>query len=325
MDNHEEFLKTLEGKILDSGFQHFGITEAVVSSEDKENIQDFIEQKFYGSMDWFPDRQNIRIGFENLGFQPRSILSMSVVYKPQKEAERRMESREGKVARYAYGEDYHLVLKKKARPILEFLHNSFPGKKFRMAVDSLPIPEKILARNAGLGWIGKNTLLIHPEIGSYFFLTEILCEPDLQFLKNGQRGLLADRQKDRCGSCNACINACPTRAIVAPYQLDARKCISHHTIEYEGEFTEEMKTHGWVFGCDICQEVCPWNRVKAEKRKIETRIEEFSPLPVWDKPGEEMMGMKEEEFQESFRLSPVIRSGLKGWIRNLKATYPSSI
>ncbi|MCC5814769.1 MAG: 4Fe-4S binding protein, partial [Leptospira sp.] len=231
-------------------------------------------------------------------------------------------------------EDYHEVLRDKAKPILDFLREKFPGKKFRQGIDSLPIPEKILAREAGLGWIGKNTLLINENLGSYFFLTAILCEVDLteefellqQTNKIGNNVSREDSvfsseiSKDRCGSCTACIDACPTQAIVAPYQLDAGKCISHHTIEYpEEEFPDGMETHGWVFGCDICQDVCPWNRVKAKKKGIVTREERFHPLEIWKSGEESWKNLSEGEFQNSLRKSPVHRTGYRSWLRNWKA------
>ncbi|MCC5813812.1 MAG: DUF1730 domain-containing protein, partial [Leptospira sp.] len=226
--------------IHECNFELAGITDANIPDADQKNIQDFINRRFYASMNWFADRQNIRINFENLGFPVASIIMLAVIYKPKESDEKRLPHLHNKVSRYAWGEDYHEVLRDKAKPILEFLRNKFPGKKFRQGIDSLPIPEKILAREAGLGWIGKNTLLINENLGSYFFLTAILCEVDLTeesdsdiFREDSVFSNLIP--KDRCGSCTACIDACPTQAIVAPYQLDAGKCISHHTIEYPEE------------------------------------------------------------------------------------------
>lgn len=311
-------LATLKDWITEAGFDDFGITKAQISEEDKTNIESYIHKGFHSTMKWFPDRQEIRLHFKNLGFAVQSVLVLIAIYKPRPEDEEAMLELSSSISKYAWGSDYHDVLKKSGKSILNNLRTSFPGKKFRQAVDSVPIPEKILARNSGIGWIGKNTLLIHPELGSYFFITSILSEVDLaQELEPSERSQLELISKDRCGSCRKCIDACPTQAIIAPYQLDAGKCISHHTIEYkDGTFPPNYKTSGWLFGCDVCQDVCPWNAVKARKRGVVTKFTEFHPLPIWNKSKEELEEISEEDFDSGFASSPVKRTGWKNWKRN---------
>lgn len=315
-------MNSLWDTIQECGFELAGFTLPKIQEKDRINISEFIQKKFFATMDWFPDRQNIRVEFQDLGFNVQSVLMLGCVYNPGVDDDNSSEWK-NKIAKYAWGNDYHKVLKNKAKPILNFLKAKYPYYKFRQGVDSLPLAEKILARDANLGWIGKNTLLINSDLGSYFFLTAILCEniPD-EYQLDSQ---LINLEKDRCGTCTACIDACPTKAIVAPYQLDANKCISHHTIEFKGgKFEEGMETHGWVFGCDICQDVCPWNRVKARKKKVQYKEPSFAPLTVWNHL-KKWKNPTEEEFMDEFKNSPILRTGIKSWRRNIEKAYQSDI
>jgi epoxyqueuosine reductase len=326
-----EIQTDLKNLAIKNGFDLIGFTDASLSIQDRSNIESFIQKKFYATMRWFPERQNIRVNFENLGFNPNTVIALGMVYKPRSTDIEELKEISQEISCYSWGEDYHKVLKSKAKPILKYLKDLFPKYKFRQGVDSLPLPEKILARNAGLGWIGKNTLLIHPKIGSYFFITLILCEVKIHMRdKNNQLlhqekdsgenifNLIESSTKDRCGKCTACIDACPTNAIVAPYQLDANLCISHHTIEYKNnEFPQSIQTKGWIYGCDICQNVCPWNRVVATKQGIETKTEEFFPLPVFKKEKELIYSMDKEAFEKEFSKSAIARIGFKNWRRNI--------
>ncbi|WCL50208.1 tRNA epoxyqueuosine(34) reductase QueG [Leptospira sp. GIMC2001] len=323
----QDFISSVRKQIqflaAENHFELVGFTEAKLPLQDRENIQSFIENKFYASMDWFPERQSIRMDFENLGFTVNSCIVLGSVYYPTNESTDAMVQWEDRISKYAWGQDYHDVLKNKARPIIEYLRRTFPESKFRQAVDSLPIPEKILARQAGLGWIGKNTLLLNSSLGSYFFLTVILCENNLLFESNLENTSDPDSilgmSKDRCGTCTACIDACPTQAIVAPYQLDANLCISHHTIETKGEYTTDLPTKNWIYGCDICQDVCPWNRVSARKKNVKTQIREYSPLMILEKTKsiQDLLAISEEKFIEEFKNSPILRTGWKNLNRNI--------
>lgn len=210
-----------------------------------------------------------------------------------------------KIARYARGEDYHQVLKDKMRWMVHRMQEEFGNFQMRIFTDSAPLLEKAWARLAGAGWIGKNTNLLQKEKGSYFFLSEILCDLEIA----------ADQPvQDHCGDCTRCLDACPTQAL-EPYRLDASKCISYLTIELRSRIPEQFSNQmeGWVFGCDICQEVCPWNRFA--KPHSEPRL-----LPkdeVWPS-ARERPEMSEDIFKERFGHSPITRTGLAGMQRNIR-------
>ncbi|UOG57901.1 tRNA epoxyqueuosine(34) reductase QueG [Leptospira noguchii] len=296
-----EFKTLIEG----SGFDLYGICEAKIPEEDRENILLWVNEGNYGKMEWYPKNMDLRLDFKNLGFDPQSVIVLGIIYKDPEyeEVQKEMSFR---FSKYAIGEDYHRVLKRHAKPIIQALRKKYPNHHFRQGVDSLPVPEKVLARLAGLGWNGKNTNLIHPEIGSFFFITVILTDLPIYTVRV--------QVKDRCGTCTACIDACPTGAL-KPYQIDAGKCISHHTLE---DLSEEIpNTYGWFAGCDICQDVCPWNRVKAFKKGVQTRLEEFKVRSYLKENPESILTLDEEEFQKTFSDSAISRMNFKMYQRNV--------
>ena len=304
-------LSQIQSKALDCGFSLFGVADAVVPELDKKNILSWVEQGLAGKMDWYARNQDLRLTLNNLGFTPRSVIVLGALYQ-DRDYEEVFADKEFKISRYATGKDYHLVLKKRSEPLLKYLRENFPENKFRQGVDSLPVAEKVFAREAGIGWQGKNTNIINENLGSYFFLSVILT--DLQ--------LLADKPvTDRCGTCRACLDACPTGALFEPYKIDAGKCISYHTIEDRSEtFSDSVANGKWVYGCDICQEVCPWNRVKAKKREVFTINEEFKlreEFRTFTK--KDFLEMTEEEFQKFVKDSAMDRITFSMWKRNFKA------
>jgi epoxyqueuosine reductase len=220
-----------------------------------------------------------------------------------------------RIARYARGEDYHRVTGERLGLLGEFLRSS--GAQFSRAyADAGPVPERELAQRAGLGWIGKNTMLVRPEAGSHFFIgsvfTDLRLQADLPF------------ELDRCGTCTRCLDACPTDALVAPRLLDATRCISYLTIEQKGPIAEDLAENfqGYAFGCDICNDVCPWN----QRFATETEIREFKPRTTFDGLGPDFFeNMSEEEFATRFGDTPLGRAGLDGMRRNFKAAFPSSV
>ena len=306
LDSGEELDFQVIDLIYKNGFDDFGICDAKIPNKDKSNIESWIERKLYGSMYWYADRQNIRIKLENLGLNPKSVLVFASSYKSSIGEEITSKSKY-KISRYALGKDYHKVLRKKQKPILNLLKSLYPNFKFRGGIDSLPIPEKIFARESGLGWTGKNTLLLNRKLGSYFFISVILTDLALKPTQN--------KEVDRCGSCNACVDACPTNALFESYKIDASKCISYLTIENKSESIEH--THNWIFGCDICQEVCPWNYRKAIKNY--TQIEEFKPKD-FSFLEEEILSLDENKYYEKSSDTALSRINYQQFKRNIRAS-----
>jgi len=220
----------------------------------------------------------------------------------------------GQVAQYAWSPDYHDVLGERLEQLATAIRELVPGATTRCYVDAGPVPERELAQLAGLGWIGKNMMLIHPEIGSFTFigvvLTDAGLEPDLPF------------EADRCGTCRRCLDACPTQAFAGPRDLDARACISYLTIEHRGAFTPAQASQlgDWIFGCDVCQDVCPWNVSFAQP----TRDPGFAPRPEIAQPDiRELAQMDDDDFQRRYQGTPFTRPGYGGMRRNAAAVRSS--
>jgi epoxyqueuosine reductase len=239
----------------------------------------------------------------------RSVIMVAMNYKPPGPAEG--EGNEdaaltGKVARYARGEDYHDVFRRRLGELLAWLQGEAPGCVGRGVVDTAPLLERDFARRAGLGWIGKNTMLLHKHLGSYFLLGALLVDVPLR--------ADAPHAAGHCGTCTACLEACPTAAFVGPGQLDARRCISYLTIELKGPIPEDLRpaVGDWLFGCDVCQEVCPWNR----------KAPAGSEPALGPRPGLaevdliELLGLSPEEFRERFRGTALTRPKRRGVLRN---------
>jgi epoxyqueuosine reductase len=302
-------INILEEKVKEIGFDLFGISKTLISQRDRDNFKEFIDKGFYGSMNWFQDRQDIRNHFSNLGFLPKSAICLGVLYNSStyKSIMNRSHLR---ISRYAIGKDYHKVIRKMGKKLIIFLRENFPNYHFRQSVDTLPISEKVLSASAGLGWIGKNTNLISTRLGSYFFLSVILTDYEFKTFEPGV---------DRCGKCTKCIDACPTNALIEPYKIDARLCISYLTIESrDPEIPKELssKLNGWVYGCDICQEVCPWN-MKAEKSNIFSSLDDFKPLEIFTKSDDYLVNISEDEFNKFKKDSAISRISYKQWKRNI--------
>ncbi|MCW7482774.1 tRNA epoxyqueuosine(34) reductase QueG [Leptospira kanakyensis] len=300
------------------GFSLVGFTEAKIPNSDREHLEQWIQEERFGNMHWFAKDHavGIRNDFQNLGLVPRSVICLGFVYRSTA-GEEVVSQLESKVSRYALGSDYHIILKEKGNRILKTLRSEFPNFKFRQSVDSLPVAEKILTKESGIVWQGKNTNLIHPKLGSYFFLSTILT--DLELGGPEPEEIITDH----CGSCRKCLDICPTGAL-EEYQIDARKCISYLTIEdrKETEATDSFlkwDRKGWVYGCDLCQEVCPWNANVAKRNKVETLEPEFLPRSFWTDPGFlEKKSLTKEEFDDYFKDSPIERIGFEIWNRNLR-------
>lgn len=255
-----------------AGYDLIGFTAPRLSEEDVGNLNEFGRENERGPIGWFNRHLDIRTDPRLIFPGVRSVLMLGTIYR-NRDYGRIFNARRLKISRYATGVDYHRFLRKRGKRLLSEITGRFAHTRGRITVDSAPVPEKILGREAGLGWQGKNTNLIHPREGSYFFLSALFMnleiEPDAPI-------------RPRCGRCRLCIDACPTGAL-SPYRIDARRCTSALTIESPEPIPEEFRNRleGWVFGCDICQEICPYNKdvqLKGVRQvRSETRCAEFRP------------------------------------------------
>jgi epoxyqueuosine reductase len=235
------------------GFDLVGIARAE-SSPRANYLRQWLDDGRAGEMHYLAKRFDERVQPAQYLPGARSVICLGINYHvPLEETVPSEATASGRIARYALGDDYHEILKSRLHALADWIRQTGPDCSTRACVDTAPVMEKDLAARAGIGWIGKNTCLIHPQIGSWLLLGEIVTTLDLA----------ADEpMADHCGSCTRCIDACPTQAITAPYQLDARKCIAYLTIEHRGEIAEELRPlmGDWLYGCDVCQDVCPFNR-----------------------------------------------------------------
>jgi epoxyqueuosine reductase len=302
--DRQELTRWIKSRAAELGFDACGISAAGFPEEDEKRLNDWLEAGFHGEMGYMARNKEKRLDPRLLVPGARSVISFLINYYPEKEIP---QENNYKIARYAYGKDYHFVIREKLHQLAGELKLKSGNFHARVFTDSAPVLERAWAEKAGLGWIGKNTCLIHPKLGSYVFIAEIITDLELEY----------DRLKinDLCGGCTRCIDACPTGAIVAPRRLDARKCISYHTIESRNELPEdEKKKFGdWIFGCDVCQEVCPWNR-KAGPH-CESR---FTPKrELMEMTREKWEALSKAEFDILFNDSAIQRTTYEGLKRNI--------
>ena len=291
---------------LDIGFDKIGISPADQPLKSK-NLETWLKNEYAGTMNWMKTYKEKRMNIQALFPGAKSILCVAHnYYTPFHHSNK---EGKGKISRYACGEDYHGIMKKKLKTYLQEIKKFDLSLQGRLCVDTAPMMEKLWAEKAGLGWQGKHTNLITKEYGSWIFLGEIIIDKDL---------IYDEPIKDSCGSCRACLDACPTKAIVEPYVLDAQKCISYLTIEYWDKPIDDnlkKKMDNWIFGCDICQNVCPWNRFK--KNSSENRYWPREKTLEFDL--DELGSLDEKDYKMKFRKSPVLRPGWKNFKRNIKA------
>ncbi|MBT4288206.1 MAG: tRNA epoxyqueuosine(34) reductase QueG [Deltaproteobacteria bacterium] len=268
-------------------------------------LTNWLKNNYHGNMNWMQNHRTIRENPCTIIDSGKSIISLLYPYKtssPKHWNHKHM------ISNYAWGKDYHIVIKKKLKRIYQNIQNQFPDFSGRYFVDSAPIPEKIVAAASGLGWIGKNSMLINKKYGSYVFIAELVCN---------QNFASTDLIKPGCGNCDKCIKICPGKAIVDNATIDSNKCISYLTIEKREEFTvEEQKIIQYqLFGCDICQQVCPWN-----KKTTDSEIPDYNCFDRWkDLTPQKMLRISEAEFEDMKINSSLKRAGLDHLKRNAKA------
>lgn len=285
------------------GFSFTGISRARRLDEEADRLESWLKRGLHGQMSYMENHFDKRLDPTLLVPGAKSVISLMYNYYP---AQEQQDPQAPKIARYAYGSDYHHILKPRLKTLLQFIEENIGAVDARVFVDSAPVMERSWAAQSGLGWVGKNTLLLNKKSGSYHFLAEIICDLELEY--DGPA-------TDHCGTCTACIDACPTDAIT-PYEVNASKCISYLTIELRDEIPAEFagKMDNWAFGCDICQEVCPWNRFAKPHNEPA-----FNPHPdLLTMNHDEWHALSEEHFRIIFKHSAVKRTKYEGLKRNLK-------
>ncbi len=304
MKSKKEYSSLIKDKAIELGFSDCGISPAKVKEEDINVLENWLENKMHADMSYMEKHAHLRKDPEKLVPNAKSVISVILNYYTSRTQD---DIDAPVVSKYAYSKDYHKVLKKKLKILLAYVKETIPDTRGRPFVDSAPVMEHAYARNAGLGWIGKHSLLISPEYGTYVFIGELIIDKELEYNKK--------EKKDLCGNCRICIDECPTHAIQHGRMVDSNKCISFLTIENKDEIPEKFKNNFYnrVFGCDICQEVCPWNR-----KLTEHTTDDFRPREeMITMSKEEWKSLNEDKFDNIFRGTPVMRAKYKGLKRNI--------
>lgn len=284
------------------GFLSCGISKAEFLEEEAPRLEAWLKAERNGKMGYMENHFDKRLDPRLLVPGGKSVISVLLNYY----SEDQQPEGAPKISKYAYGADYHFVIKEKLKELLRFIHQEMGEVNGRVFVDSAPVMDRAWAEKSGLGWIGKNTNLITQKVGSYFFIAEMILDLDLEYDLP---------TTDHCGTCTACIDVCPTEAIVAPYQLDATKCISYLTIELKDQLPREFqgKMDNWAFGCDVCQDVCPWNRFS--KQHNEPLFNSKPEILNYSKKDWEEL--TSETFNTIFKNSTINRTKYEGLKRNI--------
>jgi len=297
---HSHLVKETAVKL---GFDLCGIAKAEYLEDEAPRLEKWLNQGMHGQMDYMANHFEKRLDPTKLVDGAKSVISLTYNYFPANDL---AENGTYKIAKYAYGEDYHFVIKRKLKTFLQILQDEIGEINGRVFVDSAPVHERVWAQKAGLGWIGKNSLLLSKQKGSFFFLAELIIDLELEY---------DSPVPDYCGTCTKCMDACPTDAIPAPYVVDGSKCISYFTIELKEEIPVEVKGkfEDWIFGCDICQDVCPWNRFSQPHQEPA-----FAPHPDLEAiTKNDWQEITEEVFRKVFKKSAVKRTKFEGLKKNV--------
>ncbi|SMC95547.1 tRNA epoxyqueuosine(34) reductase QueG [Pedobacter africanus] len=302
--NASTYSKMIKDEAFRLGFMQCGIARATFLEEEAPKLEKWLQDNHHGKMGYMENHFDKRLDPRLLVEGSKSVISLSLNYYPDKQ---QSDPEAPKISKYAYGMDYHQVIKDKLFQLLNYIRQEIGEVDGRAFVDSAPVLDRAWAKRAGIGWIGKNSNLINKKSGSFFFLAELIVDLELEY----------DHpfETDHCGTCTKCIDACPTEAILSPFVIDAKKCISYLTIELREEIDQDFKDKmdNWMFGCDVCQDVCPWNRFA---------VPHTEPL---FKPNAQLLEMKKEDwlditedvFKTIFKNSAVKRTKFKGLTRNI--------
>lgn len=302
INNKEKYTSFIKAEAKRLGFLSCGISKAEFLEEEAPRLEKWLNNNHNGKMAYMENYFDKRLNPTLLVEDSKSVISLLLNYYPQE----KQQEESYKISKYAYGEDYHFVIKEKLKELLYSIQENIGDVSGRAFVDSAPVLDKAWAAKSGLGWIGKNSNLLSKQVGSFFFIAELIVDLDLEY---------DTTSTNHCGSCTACIDACPTQAIIAPYVVDGSKCISYYTIELKDNIPLEVKGRfdDWAFGCDVCQDVCPWNRFSKPHNE-----------PLFN-PNKELLSMSkkdweeitEETFRAVFKNSPIKRTKYEGLMRNI--------
>ena len=295
--------KLIKEQALALGFLSCGISKAGFLEEEAPRLEQWLRQNHHGQMAYMEQHFDKRLNPTKLVPGAKSVVSLLLNYHTD---QTQADPSAPKISSYAYGTDYHFVIKEKLKKLMEYIHRDIGEVAGRVFVDSAPVMDKAWAAKSGLGWIGKNTNLISKKVGSFFFIAELILDLELAY---------DTPTTDHCGSCTACIDACPTEALIQPYQIDGSKCISYLTIELKEAMPEDFKgkMDNWAFGCDVCQTVCPWNRFATPHKEPQ-----FDPHPdLLQMSKGDWEEMTEEVFTTVFKNSAVQRTKFEGLKRNI--------
>lgn len=300
-------MKLTNQKVIDSakdiGFQLIGFSKADKLGKEFRNLETWLKMGYQGGMSYMERNSEKREDVAKILPGAESVISLGLNYYTPETYENRNNA--GKISRYAWGKDYHLIIWEKLDKLIKDFKKIDPNFEAKSYVDTGPVMDKAWAVKSGIGWLGKHTNVINKNIGSWFFIANIITNYMFEY---------NEPISDFCGSCTACIDACPTNAIVDEYVVDANRCISYLTIENKGEIPSEFsdKFENWIFGCDICQDVCPWNN----KFSLVTSEKDFYPNGIKEINFSEIENMTNSQFKKQFSESPILRTRLKGLKRN---------
>lgn len=305
IDNRARYSQLIKDEAQRLGFMQCGIAKADFLEEEAPRLEKWLANNHNGKMAYMENHFDKRLDPRLLVDDAKSVISLTLNYFSDAE---QSDPEAPKISKYAFGTDYHEVIKSKLFELLEFIRENIGAVSGRAFVDSAPVLDRAWAKRAGIGWIGKNSNLISKKSGSFFFIAELIVDLDLVYDNAFET--------DHCGTCTKCIDACPTEAILSPFVIDAKKCISYLTIELKDEIPNHFnnKMDNWMFGCDICQDVCPWNRFSVPHSEPA-----FSPnTKLLEMKKTDWMDITEEVFQMIFKNSAVKRTKFKGLIRNIE-------
>ncbi|MFC3563417.1 tRNA epoxyqueuosine(34) reductase QueG [Pedobacter jamesrossensis] len=303
-NNSAKYSKLIKDEAIRLGFLDCGIAKAEFLEEEAQRLEKWLDNNHHGEMKYMENYFDKRLDPRLLVDDAKSVISLSLNYYTD---DKQQDQNAPKISKYAYGKDYHTVIKDKLKELIFFIEEHIGEVSGRAFVDSAPVLDRAWAKRSGIGWIGKNSNLISKQNGSFFFLAELIIDLELDY----------DHpfQTDHCGTCTRCLDACPTDAIIAPQVVDGSKCISYLTIELKNEIPSEFKgkMDNWMFGCDICQDVCPWNRFS----KVHNE-EAFKPESgLLDLNAKELTEITDEVFKKVFKGSAVKRTKFTGLKRNI--------